>query len=103
MDDYHQQLEHHIRDMKNRLHYSYHNANDPMARVINHELQRAEDMARGRHDLRHIEERLRVAETQINRARYMPQGSEIMHEEHANHFHQDISSMRNDMRRRNNF
>ena len=103
VDDYHHHLEHQIQDMKTRLHYSYSDPNNPMARVIHHELQKAEDAARGRHDLRHIEERLRIAQTQIDRARFLPHGSEIMQNEHADHFHQSISDMRSDMRRRSNF
>lgn len=103
MDDYHQHVERQIQDMKQRMHLVYRDPNNPTARVIHHELQKAEDAARGRHDLRHVEERLKVAQNQIDRARYMPEGSQIMHQDYADHFHHNIEDMRNDMRRRANF
>ena len=99
IDPYHSQLERQLRDIRFQVHDSFDNPNDPMARVIHNELQKAEDMAQNGHNLRSIEDKLKTVQRQLQQSQHAQPDQRMMNSEHSEAFYHQMERMRMDMRR----
>lgn len=98
-DDYHRNLERQLRDLRFDVHDRFDNPNDPTARVIHNELQRAEDMAQSGHNLRSIEDRIKTVQRQLQQSQNVSSAQRAMNPEHSEAFYHQMERMRMDMRR----
>ncbi len=103
LDPYHAGLERQLRAMRLKLHDTYDRPNDPMARVIHNELQKAEDMAQTGHNLRSIEDRLKVVQRQLQQSQNVQPHERIMNPEHSEAYYHSLERMRMDMRRQQHY
>ncbi len=99
MDDYHRNLEQQLRDLRFDVHDRFENPNDPAARVIHNELQKAEDMAQNGHNLRSIEDRLKMVQRQLQQSQHVRHDQRVMDVQHSEAFYHQMERMRMDMRR----
>lgn len=102
-DPYYQSLEKQLQDLRFKVHDTMDNPNDPMARVIHNEIQKAEDLAQEGHNLRSIEERIRTVQRQLQQSQHAQTNGRIMSVEHSEAFYHHLERMRNDMRRHPHF
>lgn len=99
LDPYHSQLERQLRDLRFDVNDRFDNPNHPMARVIHNELQKAEDMAQGGHNLRSIEDRLKTVQRQLQQSQYAQPQDRVMNSDHSEAYYHHLERMRMDMRR----
>lgn len=98
-DDYHKNLERQLRDFRFDVNDRFDNPNDPVARVIHNELQKAEDMAQSGQNLRSIEDRLKTVQRQLQQSQNLNAERRIINPEHSEAFYHQMERMRMDMRR----
>lgn len=98
LDNYHGNLERQLRDMRFQVHDTFDRPNDPMARAIHSELQKAEDMAQSGHSLRSIEDRLKVVQHQLQQSQYAQPHERIMSADHSEAFYHNLEQVRMNMR-----
>jgi hypothetical protein len=102
-DPYHIQLERQLRDVRMKVHDSMDRPNDPMANVIRNELQKAEDMAQNGHNLRSIEDRLKIAQRTFQQSQNVQAHERIMNPEHSEAFYHNLEQIRMNMRRQSHY
>lgn len=98
LDNYHGQLERQLRDLRLDVHDRFDNKNHPTARLIHNELQKAEDMAQGGHNLRSIEDKLKIVQRQLEQSQRVQPHEQIMNIDHSEAFFHQMERMRTDMR-----
>jgi hypothetical protein len=99
LDNYHSQLERQLRDLRFDVHDRFDDRNHPTARLIHNELQKAEDMAQGGHNLRSIEDKLKIVQRQMEQDQRLQPHERVMNTDHSEAFFHQMERMRQDMRR----
>lgn len=99
LDDYHSQLERQLRDLRFDVHDRFDNPNHPTARLIHNEIQKAEDMAQGGHNLRSIEDKLKIVQRQLQQTQEYHPSERVISPDHSEAFYHQMERMRMDMRR----
>lgn len=98
-DDYHRNLERQLRSLRDDVRDRFDKPNDPTARIIHNELQKAEDMAQTNQNLRSIEDRIKTVQRQLQQSQNVQPDLRVMNPEHSEAFYHQMERMRNDMRR----
>lgn len=103
MDDYHRNLERQLQSLRFKVHDRFDNVNHPTARLINNELQKAEDAAQGNQNLRSIEDRLKVVQRQLQQSQNLGSQERFIDPNHSNQFYDHLEDIRMDMRRQTHY